>query len=291
MSESLEVVREQLSSSEINYDVEAALYSGGGNPDGRVIPPSSIHNAPILSPVYNAYSGACAVLNSRPDAELIDEPVAIPAGANWLGRNFLRLLNSSVERSSPAPYRFSGTKKVFAGACLEAEEKFMAALGHQTEGEIVPAGHSQYAYIDENCEPILFTKGRDSSGRGNLTTISFEDIAINGITHPAGTIFYATRSLRQSPQYYKDKSLGICALEEIVNIQALRLSLFAIPQEEITSAFLQEGSSPESIKSDKSQQLLSPPPIRELGRFLTKKIHSHVPIKPGRGAGNAAVDS
>lgn len=263
MNRSLKVVRSTLHPVQVNYDVSRAL-----DPNYKAPLPCEKDNySPhCYSRLFRAYSAACGELNHGSAPTLIDRTVEIPQDVGWLGGKLLELLNSSLERKSDSVYSFTSRTQSSSTVCQESEDLFVDNLGH-TEYEIVKQKKTQTVYVNEENQPILFTKGE-----GVRSTISFADIAVNGIIHPAGTIFRA----RQKPKTsFKSIAPGLemGGLSNISSIQPLRMSLFPIPPDERLEAVLARDVNP--YDEDTQIRLARLPTMSRLDFFLRQHVKSY----------------
>lgn len=264
MSETLKAVREQFETFNLEENVSAALY--GMEPPDDDLPK---YEVPDWSPVANAYERACAVLSKHPQTQLSDEIVDSPAEISSLGRYFINLVNSSIKRNSHTTFQFEEFGSGYLGVCAQAEVRFASCLGHTNGGVIREEESRQDVYVDEANNPIAFTKGKNV-----VSSISFEDISINGIMHPAGTIFKTVRGRHAEP-IVKERALYINSVDDIESIYPMRLSIFALPRRERIEAWSREISRKSGLNLSQEQtakRITSYPEVDELGSILASHV-------------------
>lgn len=232
MSEQFDLVREQLSAVEVAPALQEVL---GGETSAPLKSPASSIWAPTWSKLFQAFSNTFVILHEDPDIELVDQPLEIPSQANWLGGQFLQLLNGSLLRDSTATYQMvaDGIRDISDAQrkydiCKGAEHSFTHYLKYTAYQEQKIA--SADFYVDPDNNPVMFTK-HAGSGLNGQTTLSFHDISINELTYPAGTIFMVERAGNDTTDQslYSDDFCNIFELDSIEVIRPLRLSLFPIP--------------------------------------------------------------
>lgn len=219
------------------YLLEAATYAEANpaivdclNGDESYLKSVSKEGVRLAGDIFNAYSTGCEILGENPRAELVKERI-VPEydRISELGGNLVHLLNSSLDRNgSIKPVIGTAYKGRRREVCHSAEEYFATALGHESDGKFI-AGENEpnEVYLDKQGHPILFKKRFEAS-----STISFVPVTVNGITHPAGTIFGT--SLREGAAAGEDsillcRSMAAYCISNIGTIRPLRLSTFSLP--------------------------------------------------------------
>jgi hypothetical protein len=233
MSEQSDLVQEQLVSVEVAPALQEVL---GNETSAPVNSPSNSIWAPPWSKLFQAFSDTCVILHEDPDIQLVDRPVEIPPQINWLGGQFLQLLNGSLLRDSDAAYQMAadGIRDISDAkgkydVCKYAEYSFTHYLKYTAYPEQKMA--SADFYVDPDNNPVMVTKHVGSEWHGQ-TTLSFRDISINRLTYPAGTIFMVERAGGDTTDQslYSDGFCNVLGLDVIAAIRPLRLSLFPVPE-------------------------------------------------------------
>ncbi len=210
----------------------------------------SVHSSPCGSNLFNAFTRACYRLQENPNANLSSEVIRPPEQLSTLGSYLVNLVNDTHTRNKLLPNNFVSKKinKLVLNeidGCCDAEENFMKALGQENEGvpEVYPEHRlsKNKIYIDDDGQPLLIRKTY-----GEKNTLSLQDISINGVAFPAGTLFIS-RERALGHNHRQDKHLTIKSLRDISRLSPIRLTKYALPTEEQNLAVTREGLSPEFL--------------------------------------------
>jgi hypothetical protein len=178
---------------------------------------------PVWSRLFRTHAKACGLLNQSPGEQLYQEMPKNSDNQSWLGNQIVSLINGSWERDSDTGYEFIDEKPgVLIDTCAKAEVYFMENLGLK-DGAIHLGDSTQSTYVDDDKEPVFFRKGIELP-----SAISFKEVGVNGITYPAGTLFFV-RSKQTAIPIQRSEVGNIFTTDSIGAIQPIRLSLFGIP--------------------------------------------------------------
>lgn len=194
------------------------------------------------SNVFNAYTRACYLLRKDPQTELASRPIELEEPTSTIGRYLINIINDSQARDHKTDFNFISRRSPDpTESCEEAEENFYIALGHKDDGDacVFPEDRNSKnkLFVDNNGIAVLFKKAVIERN-----TLALEDISLNGIYYPKGTVFTIQES-RHTPSFpYQDK-LDIHSLEDITNLGPLRMSKFALPEgEQLPTMTLKDAS-------------------------------------------------
>jgi hypothetical protein len=178
-------------------------------------------------------------LRLSPEHPLIDKPFTAPeyyasdAGAVALAS----ILNQSLEAISPAKHEITCSYARKIASCAMAEVKFLQTLidlrpniKKPEPSEVFYYGAQLFLHDDE---VVLMRKWR-----GEKSALTFKDIAINGITYPAGSLLRTEipadyihpstgEQLTKSLLYHTPAGTEILPFEIIMNATFVRLSALA----------------------------------------------------------------
>lgn len=172
------------------------------------------------------------------------------------------IMNATVTREiSPMGVHINTTKGCDNAACPAAEGRF---LDTTIDLDLVSAGEAPYSsaqifYEDER--PIIVHKSR-----GEGTGLTLEEISINNIPYPPGSILALEPS---RPKFFSKYDKAITVARPITDINAMsfiRLSAFALRPEERTPSFRLDGI------SEKYYEEFTTTTIEDIGGVVSRAL-------------------
>jgi len=202
--------------------------------------------AAVGANTFNAFTGACFLLRDKPKTRLTSEIIEIDEPLTKVGRHLVNLVNDSLTRDRHAEFNFVSNKKpAEVDACHDAEECFYQAMGHENDGEteIFPQDRRSRnkLFVDDEGNPVFFKKAV-----GETSTLVLEDITLNKVLYPKGTLF-ATKEARFSPYYGYDPNMDIHSLESIKLLAPIRMTKFGLPDGEQLASLTETDSGNEDM--------------------------------------------
>lgn len=202
--------------------------------------------AAVGANTFNAFTGACFLLRDKPKTRLTSEIIEIDEPLSKIGRYLVNLVNNSLTRDQHDEFNFVSKKKLSeVDACHEVEENFYRAMGHDNDGEteLFPEDRRSRnkLFVDDEGNPVFFKKAV-----GEASTLGLEDITLNKVLYPKGTLF-ATKEVRHSPYYGYDSNMDIHSLESVKSLAPIRMTKFGLPDGEQLAALTETGSGNEDM--------------------------------------------
>jgi hypothetical protein len=216
-------VFESIEAAAPNSKVSAAL---NDDIEGAGLVSQTDHGVFVGSRLFNVASAAMVSLREEPSSPVIETPITIPEGEDWLSRFTLRLLNDSLRRSyfAKIPYRIESPAVEALDAGPHVEKEFVEAIS--TLYTDPDAGHAEEAasllLIDRGGRPIAFKQHV-----GEPTTITFKPVQINAVRYPAGTLLNLKESEDMEVENLGDFDVARMDKDTIESAAALRFSAFA----------------------------------------------------------------
>ncbi len=186
----------------------------------------SFGNVTEGSQTLNAFTRACRELRLHPNTKLTNEVIEIDEPLSTVGRYLVQLVNNSLERDADEQFNFASRAKLRGkDACHEAEENFYSAMGHEGSYEIYPEHRraKNEIFADDEGTAVFFKKAY-----GERTALTLEDITLNKVFYPSGTLFQIGRK-NFAPHNNYTENLQVHALEDITSLAPIRMTKFGVP--------------------------------------------------------------
>lgn len=202
----------------------AKLHSGLANLETPVSDDEFRIDAP--SPMLKAVATAGGMLREDPTATLAEQPIKPEAKfeRSSIARALIGIINASIKPEvGPVdlPYTWEGVD-----VCRQADFKFLDLINQLSEG----AGAGQ---IIGSGQPALLRKTQN----GEKSALSVRDLVVNGIPYPAGSIFKVKMSDEDELSTHMPDVLQSVDLSRVGGLGFMRLSVFAVDENERASNF------------------------------------------------------
>lgn len=139
------------------------------------------------------------------------------------------IINGSITpETSPTQPAFQNIYEGGVDVCRSAEGRFGTIFNEMRKPDNPaprgPSGNSlEWTFVVDGSSPVLLEKTR---GAGRSSTLALEDITINGIPYPAGSLLaiYKLPHARLSAGAHT-----VVPMEEVENVSFMRLSAYTLP--------------------------------------------------------------
>lgn len=174
------------------------------------------------------------VLQWNPYGEpLADKKIAKNRKATFLQDVFRTIVNDSLDPLPNSDFT-RRSNSAYEGTCIGAEQYLAELLSYMQPGKHMPVTVGGRLIIKDN-EPVMLQKSQ-----GNRTALTLRELVVDGVRWPKGMLFgvhvEADREDNSNRFYFTGTpgSITVAEADEVVGVDPLRPSMYALPPKERT---------------------------------------------------------